>query len=257
MNFRRIPIFSIITACKKLRKPLFLICVLPTVTLAHEPLRYDVVGKTNWAPYFTQDKEHPGIIVEIIEKVLSEANIPLTPIRTSKHATPEALGKGEVDIDVISPSWFKNNQIPDKFIISARIIPIAEYIVFRPENAHNWPDRKSLHDKHIGVVRDYRYHDEKDYIHDEYKSEKELLLALKNKKTDVGIVGELPLYYWRNKLGLTIEKGPLHSRGYLHIRIEKDNIEYLKLINKAIVVMRQSGEIYRIFEAYHSTSMTP
>jgi hypothetical protein len=250
-------IFSIIKVYKDLSKLFLITFLLPTVAFAQKPLRYDVVGKTNWAPYFTQEKEHPGIIVEIIEKVLSEANIPIKPIQPLKHATPNAIEEGEVDVDIISPSWFKNNQIPDEFIISARIIPIAEYIVYRPEDAHKWPNREALQDRHVGVVRDYKYHDEKSYIRDEYASERDLLLALKNKKTNVGIVGELPLYYWANSLSINLERGPLHSRGYLHIRIKKGHIEYLKLINKAIVTMQQSGEIDRIFESYHSLSLIP
>ncbi len=257
MNFRILTIFSVVQAYTNLSKLLYAICLLPIIAFAQEPLRYDVVGKTNWAPYFTQNEEHPGIIVEVIEEVLSEANIPLQPIQSTKHATPNAIENGEVDVDVISPSWFKDNQIPDDFVMSARIIPIAEFIVYRAEDANKWPSKKSLYDRHVGVVKGYKYHDEKNYIRDEYASERDLLLALTKNKVDVAIVGELPFYYWANTLRINLKRGPLHSRGYLHIRLGKDNTKYLKPINKAIVTMQQSGEINRIFESYNSVSLTP
>jgi hypothetical protein len=257
MNFRTIVSFQVALAYKKLSKLLLIICLLPNLTLAQQPLRYDVVGKTNWAPYFTQNEEHPGIIVEIIERALSEAGIPLEPVQPGKYTTPNAIEQDEVDIDIISPSWFKDNKIPEEFIISARIIPIAEYIVYRPDDEYKWPNKEALYDRHVGVVRDYRYHDEQKYVRDEYDSEHDLLLALKHKKTNVAIVGELPLYYWSHSLDLDVKRGPLHSRGYLHIRIGKDNVYYLKLINKAIASMKQSGEIDRIFESYHSVSLAP
>ena len=249
--------FSRALAVKKLSSTLLISYFLPILAIAQPALRYDVVGKTNWAPYFTQNKEHPGIIVEIIERVLAEADIPLQPVQPGEYTTPNAIEQDEVDIDIISPSWFKDNQIPEEFIISARIIPIAEYIVYRPGDGHKWPDRKALHDRHVGVVREYRYHDEKNYIRDEFPSERDLLFALNNKKTDVAIIGELPLYYWSNSLGINLERGPLHSRGYLHIRINKAYVDYLKRINRAIAVLKQSGEIDRIFEAYHSVSLAP
>ena len=233
-------------------KVLLTALLISAFTEAADPMRYDIVGQKNWAPYFTQNEKHPGLFVEILESVLKEAKIPAIPVRTLSHTSPIAIDAGEVDVDIISPSWFKNNKIPSEYIISARIMPIVEYLVFRPEDEGKWPNKTSIINQSVGVVENYLYHDEKSYTRQDFESEKALLLGLRDRKIDVAIVGELPFNHWTSKLDINVKIGPLHSRGYLHIRISKGYLNHLKSINRAIVALQESGEISRIFETYNA-----
>lgn len=214
-------------------------------------LKYSVSGSSSWYPYYIpNDSENPGLISELLPKLLAHAhiqgqNIPLPPNRTN-----QALDKGTLDFDIVSPSWFEHGDFGPLFVKSDPIMTIKEHIITLPQNQTAWMDIANIKGKEIGTVMGYLYHDDSDFTRADFKSEQELIKALHKGRIKAAIIGDYPAQYWSAQLGLPIAMAAEHSSGDLVFRLRKERAELLPAINAAIAQLKADGTLDRLINKY-------
>ena len=200
-----------------------------------EQLKYNITGSYSWYPYFIANQpDAPGIISELIPQILSLANIEGENLSLPPKRTNNALETGQLDFDVVSPSWFENQDFGPLFVKSDPIMPITEYVVTRPENVESFKEITGIKGKQIGTVRGYLYHDDKEFIRVDFTSEQELIKAL----------------YWSNKLKIPVGLAAVHSDGVLVLRLRKEHAALLPALNHAIAQLKANGKVEQIINKY-------
>ena len=218
-------------------------------------LKYDLSGSSNWVPYYSADKENPGILGELVPLILSQANIKGEQVTLPPSRTNLALNKGFLDFDLISPSWLSENEKSQEFSFSDPIIEIKEHIVYLSDMYLEPPEVSVINNKEVGTVRGYYYHDDDYFIRKDFGSEKELLIALQAKRVKFAIIGDLPALYWSKKLDVPIQLGPIHSSGLLCIRIRTALNHLLPAINHSINKLNEDGTIRETSARYQKSVM--
>lgn len=214
-------------------------------------LNYNINGSYSWYPYaIVQNPQAPGILSEFIPKMLALANIKAKTHSFPPKRTNQALETGLLDFDVISPSWFKDGKIGDNFVQSMPIMPIIENVIVLEANAPKWQALSAIKGKPIGTVRGYLYQDDADFTRVDFKSERELILALHKGRIEAAISGDYPALYWAKELKLPISLAAVHSSGDLVIRLNRKHITLLPSINAAIETLITSGELQIIIDKY-------
>jgi polar amino acid transport system substrate-binding protein len=222
--------------------------------LAETILNYNVNASNSWYPYsIANNPQEPGILSESIPKILALAKIKSKVNNFPPKRTNQALHSGVLDFDVVSPSWFEDEQINPQFVQSIPIMPIVENIIVLPENAPKWQSLSAIKGQPIGTVFGYLYKDDADFVRVDFKSERELILALQKGRIEAAISGDYPARYWAQKLNLPISLAAIHSSGDLVIRLRKEHHHLLPAINSAIETLKRSGELQKIIDKYIST----
>ena len=210
-------------------------------------LRYDPAGTDTWIPYYIGDKERPGILGELIPRILKEANIAGEIINLPAKRTQVALENGELDFDIISPSWFSNENVGEHYVLSNPIMPVSENYIYLPDTKFN---KARLLTEPVGTVRGYYYHDEALFQRMDFGSERAIIQALAKGRIQYAISGDLPALYWAKRLNVNIELGTIHSDDYLVMRLRAEHQNLLKEINIAIAFLKQNEEIATIINKY-------
>ena len=210
-------------------------------------LHYDPSGSSQWFPYYIVNDDNPGVLGELIPAILQQANIKGVQTIFPPKRTIEALNNGDIDFDIISPSWFPNKDVGAQFVLSKSLFVVKEHYVHLGSTQFNSADVKK---ESIGTVRGYYYHNDGKFSRRDFISEKKLIIALHKGRINYAIIGDLPALYWSKTLGVKIALGPIHSSGLLHIRLRKDKIALLPMINKAIDALMVSGEIQQKIYKY-------
>jgi polar amino acid transport system substrate-binding protein len=235
-------------------------CLSAEVKSADKPetvLRYNISASNSWYPYYiAKSPERPGILGELIPKILSLAEISSQVHHLPPKRTNQALDSGLLDFDVVSPSWFESGNVGDNFMLSAPIMTIVEYIVVLDKNKPLWNVADDIKGRNIGTVMGYAYHDDNDYTRVDFKSERELIMALHKERVEAIISGELTALFWANELKLPIRFALEHSSGDLMIRLRKNHNSLLPSINSAIQTLKKNGEIQRVIDKY-TQNMAP
>ncbi|UJF23595.1 substrate-binding periplasmic protein [Shewanella sp. OMA3-2] len=219
--------------------------------MAEKPLKYNVNGSSSWVPYYVPNQpERPGILGELVPQILS-----LAEINNEKHNYPpkrtnQALDNGLLDFDFVSPSWFPNKDIGDKFVSSDPIIEIQENIITLKDNASAWNNIDSIKGQVIGTVRGYLYHDDALFTRFDFTSERELVKALHKNRINAAISGNLPALYWSKQFNLPITLAAEHSNGVLVMRLRKEHKDLLPKINAAIATLKANGTIEAMIYKY-------
>ncbi|MCG7535656.1 transporter substrate-binding domain-containing protein [Pseudoalteromonas sp. OOF1S-7] len=210
-------------------------------------LKYSISGSGAFYPYFTNDPQHPGILPDLVTRILAQSalqgeNIVLPAKRTNRY-----LATGKIDFDLISPAWLKTAQRSDpRFVFSEAILPIREYVVTRVPTQ----SLSSLSGLTVGTVRGYYYHDDNVFTRVDFESERALLQALSKDRVDIIIIGDLPARYWSAQDNVALHFNHLHSHGTLHIRLRAEHAHLLPELNRAIQALRETGQI-ALIEAYY------
>lgn len=215
-------------------------------TSAKESLKYNFAASNSWYPYYIPSDKDAGILGELVPLILKAANINGVEVKFPPKRTIYALDNGLIDFDIISPAWFPNRDTGDSFVLSDSLFFVAEYYASL-ESSTNAP---IAFGDDIGTVMGYYYFDDNTFTRIDFKSEKELVLALSKKRVDKVLIGDLPAKYWGRKLNIAVRLDSLHSRGELRIRLNKSKKHLLIHINEAIKQLKQSGKIDEIVEKY-------
>jgi polar amino acid transport system substrate-binding protein len=242
-------------------KPLFctlslVFCLLlPNIAMANTVLKYNVSGSSSWVPYYLPEQpEQPGILGELVPKVLMLAEISSEKHNYPPKRTNQALESGLLDFDFVSPSWFPNEDMGDQFVTSEPMIQIKENIITLEDNATAWKNVDSIKGQPIGTVRGYLYHDDALFTRVDFTSEQELIKALHKNRIQAAISGDLPALYWSKKFNLPIALAAVHSDGVLVMRLRKEHKDLLPKINAAIAILKANGTIDAIIEKYTNQS---
>jgi polar amino acid transport system substrate-binding protein len=229
-------------------------CLFSNSSLAETVLNYNVNGSNSWYPYsIAHNPQEPGILGESIPKILAMAKIKSQVNNFPPKRTNQALLNGDLDFDVVSPSWFSGQEINrQQFVQSIPIMPIVENIIVLPENAAKWQSLSAIKGQPIGTVFGYLYKDDADFIRVDFKSERELILALQKGRIEAAISGDYPARYWAKKFNFPISLAAIHSSGDLVIRLRKEHSHLLPAINSAIETLKHSGELQTIIDKYIS-----
>ncbi|WP_372871930.1 substrate-binding periplasmic protein [Shewanella sp.] len=217
-------------------------------------LKYSVSGSSSWYPYYIpNNSENPGLISELLPALFTHAhiqgqNIPLPPNRTN-----QALDKGTLDFDIVSPSWFEHGNFGPLFVKSDPIMTITEYVITLPQNQSDWLDITKIKNREVGTVMGYLYHDDGDFTRIDFKSEQELIKALHRGRIQAAISGDNTALYWSAKLELPIALAAEHSSGDLVFRLRKERANLLPAINEAIATLKANGTIDRLINKYTHT----
>ncbi|MBB1451491.1 transporter substrate-binding domain-containing protein [Pseudoalteromonas sp. SG43-1] len=221
------------------------------------PLKYNVSASGSHYPYYTNDPEKPGILPEIIEKVLDDANIAASHIDLPTKRITKYLQDEIIDFDVISLEWLSKSERNDpRYVFSEPLIYATEMIVTLPKNAQHWQSADSLKGKNIGTVLGYYYFNDNTFERVDFPSEKELMTALSRNRVEAALVGKLTALYWAKQLGINIAFGAQHSHGFLRIRLLSKHKELLSQINLAIKNLHAQGYIKTIEDKYMSNIPT-
>lgn len=245
------------------RSRIFLLLVVSLISFIVEAeeelvLRYDPSGSNSWVPYYIQGAENPGILGEYVPHLLAEAGIAGKKVVLPAARMQLALEKGEIDFDIISPSWLSEGE-QSKVIFSKPFLKVTEYIVTLDQlNSPTIIDStllpkqqvKSYQGKVVGTVRGYYYHDDDTFTRMDFSSERELLLALASGRVKMAIIGEKTAKYWASKLGIAIDFPILHSSGELHLRLNKEHQPILNMLNEAIDALSEKGLIEQLSKKY-------
>ena len=222
------------------------------VAVSSAPLKYDPSGSNGWYPYYIDGPTPTGIAVEVVQNILKKAKIQGQPTNLPPKRTQFALKNGLIDFDLVNPDWLPDEEDKSYVVFSKPIFAIKEHVVYLPDQtpAENFLTENQRFKPIMGVVRGYYYHDTHLFISFEFNSEKEVIEALKKRRVPFGISGDLPALYWANKLNVDIVLGPVHSDGFLHMRLRKEHQHLLPNINNAIDQLKRDGELQRIIKKY-------
>lgn len=235
------------------RFALFALCFIQQHAFA-EQLKYNITGSYSWYPYFIANQpQAPGIVTELIPMILALANIEGEILALPPKRTNNALETGLLDFDIVSPSWFEQQDFGPLFVKSSPIMQITEYVVTLPENVSKYTDIGQIKGKEIGTVRGYLYHDDKDFIRADFTSEQELVKALDKHRIEAIIAGNYPALYWSTQLKIPVGLAAVHSDGDLVFRLRKEHAGLLPAINQAIAKLKANGQIDEIINKYTQT----
>ncbi len=214
-------------------------------------LKYNVNGSSSWVPYYIPNKvENSGILGELVPKILSIAEVEVEKHNFPPKRTNQALEKGLLDFDFVSPSWFPKGDMGELFIQSSAILSIQENIITLEKNQSQWSDIDKITGKSIGTVRGYLYHDDDIFTRVDFASEKQLIKALHKDRVSAAISGDLPALYWAKQLQLPIALAAVHSSGVLVMRLRKEHSSVMPRINMAIAQLQNDGTIQAIVDKY-------
>lgn len=214
-------------------------------------LKYNLNGSSTWVPYYIKNGGNkPGILREFIPRMLDKAGIEGQVLEFPPRRTNQALQRRQLDFDIVSPSWFENDQISDDFVASIPFLPIKEYVVTLAGKSSAWAQTHQLHGKRIGTVMGYIYPNTHTFTRVDFGSERELVRALDKKRVDAAIIGDLPALYWAKQFDISIALASIHSDGELVIRLHKSQQALLPQINQSLQYFIESGEIDAIVAKY-------
>lgn len=218
---------------------------------AETVLTYDVNGSSGWYPYYIADSvQHPGILAELVPQIFMLAHIELRKENLSPRRTNKALEAGLLDFDIVSPSWFESSDFGPQFVKSDPIIAITEHIVVLAGQQSAWQDIRKIYGQEIGTVRGYLYHDDGLFTRIDFKSERELIMALQKGRIEAAISADLTALYWAKQLQVSVELAAVHSDGVLVVRLRKEHQALLPSINRAIGQLKDNGTIDAIVNKY-------
>ncbi len=209
-------------------------------------LRYNMSGSNNWVPYYMPDKATPGILGELIPLILVEAKIEGVQLNLPPKRTNQALLEGKLDFDTVCAEWFPNQEVGPEFVLSKPLFTVKEYFVGLKDadkTAH-------LNHDNIGTVLGYYYYDDSLFNRTDFKSERELVLALKKARVSRILIGDLTASYWGKRYDVNLDFQKLHTEGLLRLRLNKQKQHLLPKLNAAIDALTERGVIARIVSKY-------
>ncbi|MEH6403966.1 MAG: transporter substrate-binding domain-containing protein [Sneathiella sp.] len=220
------------------------------LTQERATLSYSVDYSSGYFPYVTPDRENPGIIVELIQKILRKANIDGQQFTFPYKRGSEFFRSGKVDMSWSNPDWFPGKRFPSGSIGTEYIIKVRDILIYRPEQEWQWRDALSILSKPVGTVRGYRYHDEQRIERIDVANEEKLVQMVSLDRIDVAIINEYAARYFVKKQNARITFGATHSMGSLKLRLQEKHKHLLPKLNAAIKSLREDGTIALIVQKY-------
>ncbi len=221
------------------------------------------ISTGEWAPYVSESMEHYGIAPQIITAAFGKVGI-----KTEYQFFPwtRAMKEAEDQKVDLTGIWYFNDERSKKFHYSDDLVSSANIFFYNKENPFNWANFESFPKSKIGVTRGYSYSAQFDsaaeagLVNVEKTGSDELnFRKLLRGRIDAFVMAELVGYDMlktkfesseREKLGVHPVKV---SSAPLHLLSEKNNAKgraFIKLFNKGLEMLEQSGELDAILASY-------
>jgi ABC-type amino acid transport substrate-binding protein len=215
-------------------------------------LKYNLGSTTAWAPFgYTGIHSKPGILVELIERVMKEANISTETSYLPVKRAVTALELGQIDFDIVSPDWFKDKLIGNDYMSSVPLFEVTEYFVTLPNLVAEFNQPEMAYGHLVGTVAGYAYFDDDKFNRADFLSENELIMGLVKGRFKVAIIEERAAQHWAKKNNVAIVFASVHTKGDIVIRLRKERGKLLPRINRAIKLLQKNGGFKKIFDKYH------
>ena len=229
-----------------------LLCIVPAHAAINNPsLKYNISASGNHYPFYTNDPAHPGVLPEIVERILVDANISATHVTLPAKRITKYLNEEMIDFDITALKWLPSSERNSPhYIFSEPLIAETEMLVSLPTNVPQWQSISSLQGRNVGTVLGYYYHSGDSFNRVDFPSEKELMLALSRKRVDVAIIGKLPALHWSKQLNINIAFGAQYSHDLLKIRLLSKHKTLLPRINQTIKNLHMNGFIKQTAAKY-------
>ncbi len=214
-------------------------------------LKYDIGSTYGWIPFgYSGDQARPGILVELVMLIMDEANISIRSSSMPPKRAVYALEQGELDFDIISPSWFKNGDIGNKYVKSIPILTVTEHFITLAENEKNYQSLKQVYGTRVGTVAGYAYFDDDKFTRSDFRSESELMLGLKKQRFEVAIMERLAALHWSKIHNVAISFPLEHTTGEIVLRLRREHQALLPRINTAIGQLQEKGIVKQTMAKY-------
>lgn len=214
-------------------------------------LKYDLGSTTAWAPFgFTGIQNKPGILIELIERVMKEAAIVTETSYLPVKRAVTALELGQIDFDAVSPDWFKDKLIGVDYVSSVPLFEVTEYFVTLPNFVEEFNQPEMAYGQLVGTVAGYAYFDDDKFIRADFLSESELIMGLVKGRFKVAIIEKRAAQHWAKKNNVEIMFASVHTKGDIVLRLRKEHEKLLPRINQAINFFQKNGELKKIFDKY-------
>jgi ABC-type amino acid transport substrate-binding protein len=214
-------------------------------------LKYDLGSTAAWEPFgYSGNKDKPGILVELIELIMKQADIRTETCFLPVKRAVTALELGQIDFDIVSPDWFKNKIIGGDFVSSIPLFEITEYFVTLPGFVEEFKQPEMAYGQLVGTVAGYAYFDDDKFIRADFLSESELIKGLMKGRFKVAIIEKRAAQYWAKKHNTSIMFASVHTKGDIIIRLRKEYKHLLPRINQVIDLFHKNGEFEKIFAKY-------
>ena len=215
-------------------------------------LAHSIDSLNGWIPYsYSGNDEYPGVFVEMVRAIMDEADIPVEGIPMPAKRAVKALEEGIIDFDFVSPEWFPQGNVGEKYIKTLPLFNVTEYFISLPVHAEKYASKKHIYGNPVGTVSGYYYYDDSQFTRVDFLSEKELVQGLAYGRFEVAILEMRAATAWSNKLSIPITLLEQHTQGDIVIRLRKEHADYLPAINQAIVTLQTSGKLKDILETYN------
>ncbi|MBU2879014.1 MULTISPECIES: substrate-binding periplasmic protein [Aliiglaciecola] len=214
-------------------------------------LKYNLIGTESWTPYgYSGDDANPGIFAEVIDLILEKAGYSYEFYYYPPKRAAKVFEENQLDIDFMSPSWFKNGDMGDEYVQSIMIFELTEYNVTLQENAEKYADPHAIYDKHVGTIAGYSYFDDDMFTRIDFSTEDGLIRGLKRGRFEVAILENLTARHWAKKHNVKISLASVHSHGDIVLRLRRELSHLLPNLNAAIRALKQEGEIDNILRKH-------
>ena len=197
-----------------------------------------------------------GIIIELANEILNEAEIKYEWVVLPRNRTEEKFLSGEVDIRVfLNPAWTSK---PNEHEWSDEVFEDKNVVVLA-DKRKEVKSFEAIKGKKIGAVLGYYYpqldpyFNSGDLIRVNAETQDALLLMLDNKKIEHAVTSMLAAAYFKKEksknkhLGLSKIDIAIFP---IHIAARKGQTETIKKINTAIAKLKKSKKIDRILKKY-------
>jgi ABC-type amino acid transport substrate-binding protein len=187
-------------------------------------LKYNLGSTAVWAPFgYTGINNTPGILVELIERVMEEANISTETSYLPVKRAVTALELGQIDFDIVSPDWFKDKLIGVSYVSSVPLFEVTEYFVTLPNFVEEFNKPEMAYGHLVGTVAGYSYFDDDKFIRADFLSENELIMGLVKGRFKVAIIEKIAAQHWAKKNNAVIIFASVHTKGDIVIRLRKEH----------------------------------
>jgi polar amino acid transport system substrate-binding protein len=224
------------------------------------------MGSDEWLPY-VGTQENRGYMIEVADAIFEKQGIKIQIKSYPWTRILHMVRKGSLN----AAPGMQKNQAPD-FIIPNEPLGIDDAAFFVPKSdPWKYINIESLHNKNIGVIKDYTYEKEIDaYITKNFADNKRIHVAhgddpyeqmvklLQAKRVDLIIANPNVFLYKLSTMGLNssdYKKIPIqNSANYVYIGFSpalKQSREYSKILSTGIAEMRKNGQLKILLKKYN------
>lgn len=208
--------------------------------------------------FFREDGQTKGIVPDVLNAISAITGDTFRYVRAPFPRAQEMFDHGEIDIEAsVNPAWRTQAKVKGEYTV-----PYGEsvnvYVFPGKESAFEISSYDDLIGKTLGIVRGYEYAGIGAYLADgriraaKVRDEDKLLKQLANKRVDVAAMHKPFVQYrmLKNPAFRHFVIGPVIDQCEIMMRFVPEKKDAIPRFNEAILQLRKSGKIDRIYARY-------